>query len=147
MQSVGVAPYLLQVGGLTKKFPNDVYNKSQVDPALYRQAQIEAKRFVGVGYFKIPTDTFENFVVVTASAIARKLPIVWAWHVGGEGSRLKNGYMQASRGPGNHSNLLHSGKWLVARILLTLTTKILGGRQRMKFMARKVLVGVKTVLP
>lgn len=121
LQLVGVAPYLLQVGGMTKQFPNNVFNRSQVDPALYKQAQIEAKRFIGVRYYKIPTDKFENFVIVTASAIARKLPIVWAWHVGANGSRLKNGYMQADTGPrdyGNHSNLLHSGKWIGGKNLV-----------------------------
>jgi hypothetical protein len=121
LQDVGVAPYMLQVGGMTKQFPNNAFNKSQVDPAVYRQAQIEAARFKGLKYFKLPTDNFQDFVIVAASAIARKLPIVWAWHVGANGSRLKNGYMQAetgARAPGNHSNLIHSGKWMGGKNLV-----------------------------
>ncbi len=114
----GVAPYRLQVGGLTKEFPNDIYNKSQVDPALWRQAEIESERFKIVSIMRLPLDDFDKFCRVAATAIARGLPIVWAWHVGGNGSRLTNGYMNLGSGPGNHANCIHSGKWVGGKELV-----------------------------
>lgn len=112
LQKVGVAPYRLQVGGMTKTFPNDVFKRSQVNAELYNQAQVEASRFKGVRFLKLPLGDFRKFCLAAATCIARGLPIVWAWHVGNNGSRLNSGYMQCSNGPGNHSNLIHSGKWV-----------------------------------
>ena len=111
LQKVGVAPYMLQCGGMTKQFPNDAFKKSQVPADIYQQAVIEAKRFIGVRFIRLPND-FKGFTRAVASAIARKQPIVFAWMVGGNGSKLKSGYVQIAKGPGNHSNLFHSGKWV-----------------------------------
>ena len=113
LQEVGASPYLLQCGGMTKTFPNNAYNKSQVPPDVLKQAYVEASRFKGVRFIRLPTTDFKLFCHALASAIARKHPAVFAWGVGSERSRLNNGYVQVDkRSPGNHSNLFHSGKWV-----------------------------------
>lgn len=117
-QTNGFSPYRLQCGGVTKTFPNDAYNQRQVPADVFAQAKIESARFMGVRLLKIPVGNFQLFCQVVATAIARRLPIIWAWQVGGPGSRLNNGYMQVSRGMGNHSNLLHSGKWVGGKNLV-----------------------------
>lgn len=117
-QTNGFSPYLLQCGGITKTFPNDAYNARQVPADVMAQAKIESRRFMGVRLSKIPLGNFQLFCQVTATAIARRLPVVWAWQVGGPGSRLNNGYMQVSKGMGNHANLLHSGKWVGGKNLV-----------------------------
>lgn len=117
-QTHGFSPYHLQVGGITKTFPNDAYNTRQVPADIMAQARIEAQRFMGVRLLKLPVGDFQLFCRVVATVIARRLPIIWAWHVGGPGSRLNNGYMQVSKGVGNHANLLHSGKWVGGKNLV-----------------------------
>ena len=113
MAEVGVSPYRLQVGGMTKMFPNDVYSRSQVEPAMMEQADFEAKRFMGVRLMKVPIGDFCKFKAVMATGLARGLGCIFAWHVGRNGMRIKNGYFQPDHGKtGNHSNLLHSGKWV-----------------------------------
>jgi hypothetical protein len=114
-QKVGWSPYLLQCGGMTKTFPNNAYNKSQVPADVLKQAYIEASRFKGIRFVRLPTDNFKLFCHASASAIARDQPIIFAWHVGENGSRLNNGYVQVGKGArdlGNHSNVFHSGKWV-----------------------------------
>lgn len=118
LQEQGMSPYRLQVGGLTKTFPNDVFRASQVDPDIYKQAQVESARFRGCRFVRLPLDSFEKFCRAAATCIARHIPIVWAWHVGSTGSRLNNGYMQLGKGPGNHANVTHSGKWVGGKTLV-----------------------------
>ena len=103
---------------MTKVFPNDAYSKSQVPRDVMEQADFEAKNFKGVRLMRIPTGDFELFKRVLATGMARELSAVWAWQVDRLGSRLKNGYMQCGKGPGNHSNLLHSGKWVGGKDLV-----------------------------
>ncbi len=111
-QTHGFSPMELQVGGITKVLPNTFYNRNQLEPDVLKQADIEAKRFVGFEYFKAPIDKYENFIRALATAVARGHQIVFAWHVGANSSRLNNGYVQVGRGNGNHSNLIHSAKWV-----------------------------------
>lgn len=118
IQKVGLCPYSLQVGGMTKRFPNNAFKKSQVAPDIWAQAVHESARFRAVKCVKLPTDDFELFCRAAAIAIARKMPIVWAWHVGRNGSSLKNGMMQLGNGVGNHSNLIHEGKWVGGKTLV-----------------------------
>jgi hypothetical protein len=118
MQKVGPSPYRLQCGGLTKLFPNNVFRKSQVPKDIWEQATVECKRFKAVRAVKLPTGDFETFCRAAATAIARGLPIIWAWHVGRSGSSLKSGYMQLAKGVGNHSNLIHDGKYVGGKTLV-----------------------------
>lgn len=117
-QTVGCSPMQVQVGGVTKTLPNNFYNFNQIDKALYAQAKIEAKRFVGWEFYKLPIDDFATFCRAAASAIALDMQIIWAWHVGAAGSRITNGYMNLGGGPGNHSNCIHSGKWRGGKTLV-----------------------------
>lgn len=118
MQEAGTAPMEIQVGGMTKVLPNDFYNRRQVDAALIKQADIEAKRFMGWEFYKAPMDSFANYCRAVASALAREQPVVFAWHVGNNSMRLRNGHVVVGRGPGNHSNLMHSAKWIGGRNLI-----------------------------
>lgn len=120
MCDVGVAPMRLQVAGVEKVLPNDFYNRKQVDSAIIKQADIEAKRFMGFEYFKAPTNSIESFARCLASAVARKHQIIFAWHVGSNSSRLNGDYAIVGRGPGNHSNLGHSGWWIGGKYLIDL---------------------------
>lgn len=107
-----ICPAELQVAGMNKLFPNDAFNTRQVPKDILAQARIEAQRFMGIEWYRVP-DNFADFKVVIASALARRQKVIWAWHVGGGSMRLKTGgYINVGRGPGNHSNLLHSGKWV-----------------------------------
>lgn len=118
MQEKGVSPMQVQVGGLTKTLPNDVYNRRQFDPTVLKQADLEAQRFKGWEFFKAPMDSFEKYCRALASAIARKQQIIFAWHVGGNSMRLNNGYAVPGRGVGNHANCIHSGKWVGGKTLV-----------------------------
>lgn len=112
IQQIGISPMQIQVGGMTKTLPTDFYNFSQISSALVTQAKIEAKRFLGFEYFKAPIDSAESYIHALASAIARDQQVIFAWHVGNNSMRLNNGIVQVGRGPGNHSNLFHSAKWV-----------------------------------
>lgn len=112
MQERGASPMELQVGGLTKRLANDFFNRSQVPRDILAQADIEAKRFKGWEFYRAPTNSFSAYARTVASALARRQPVVFAWHVGGASSRLRNGYAIVGRGVGNHSNLLQSAKFV-----------------------------------
>ena len=119
MQKVGCSPMEIQVGGMTRVMPNDVYNRRNFDRECLKIADQEAARFKGFEYYKAPIDSFEKFASCIASAIARKFQVIFAWHVGGSSMRLNgNGYAIVGRGPGNHSNCLHSGKWVGGKTLV-----------------------------
>lgn len=111
-QHVGVSPRVLNAG----TYPYQAYRRSQVSSAILE----EAKR-VRINYrthepIALPTDS--DFVRAVASCIARGWPIAMAWHVGGSSMRLNNGYIQQSRGRGNHASFLHGGKWVGGRDLV-----------------------------
>lgn len=117
-QARGVAPMEIQVGGVTKTLSNSFYNRNQVDDDLLKQADIEAKRFLGFEYFKAPMASFEAYCRAIASALARRQQVIFAWHVGAGSMSLRNGYAVVGRGPGNHSNVLHSAKWVGGKTLV-----------------------------
>lgn len=118
MQQTGASPMQVQVGGMTKTLPNDVYNRRQFDREVLKIADQEAKRFRGFEFYKAPMESFEKYCRALASAIADGFQVVFAWHVGGGSMRLSNGYAQPGRGPGNHSNVIHSGKWVGGKTLV-----------------------------
>lgn len=118
MQEVGVAPMQLQVGGMTKTLPTDFYSRGQLPKDVLAIADQEAKRFLGWELYKAPIDKFENYCRALATALALGHVVVFAWHVGSNGTRLNNGYAQVGRGPGNHSNLLHAAKWVGGKTLI-----------------------------
>lgn len=117
VQQVGISPMQVQVGGMLKTLPNNFYNRKQVDAALIKQADIEAKRFLGFEFYKAPLK-FDDYCRAVASAVARDQAVVFAWHVGNNSMRLKNGYAVVGHGVGNHSNLIHSAKWVGGRTLI-----------------------------
>lgn len=112
VQAKGISPMEVQVNGMMRVLPNDVYNRRQFDPATLKQADIEAMRFLGWEFYKAPMSSFKDYARAIASAIARRQQIIFAWHVGGGSMRLNNGYAVVGRGPGNHSNVIHSGKYV-----------------------------------
>ncbi len=118
VQKNGISPMEVQVGGMTKVLPNDAYNRRQFDREVLAQADLEAKRFLGWEFYKAPMESFEKYARALASAIARKHQIIFAWHVGGSSMRLNNGYAVVGRGAGNHSNCIHSGKWVGGKTLV-----------------------------
>jgi hypothetical protein len=71
MQRVGCSPMEVQVGGMTRVLPNDVYNRRNFDREVLKIADQEAARFKGMEYYKAPTESFEKFCACIASAIAR----------------------------------------------------------------------------
>lgn len=118
MQKNGIAPMQLQVGGLTKTLPNNFYNRKQVDSEIIKQADIEAKRFVGWEYYKASMNSFEDYCIDVASALANDQPVIFAWHVGSGSMRLVNSRVQVGRGKGNHSNVMHAAKWVGGKTLI-----------------------------
>jgi len=117
-QQMGATPYLLQIGGMTKRYPNDVYSSRQVPADIHKAATEQAKRFRGVRLLKLPLGNFEKFCRAAATGIAKRWPMVWAWQVENIGMRLNKGYMQLARGAGNHANCIHSGKWVGGKTLV-----------------------------
>ncbi len=95
-----------------------MYNRRQFDREVLKIADQEAERFKGFEYYKAPTSSFEKFCLCIASALARKFQVIFAWHVGGGSMRLNNGYAVVGRGRGNHSNCLHSAKWVGGKTLV-----------------------------
>ena len=118
VQERGIAPMLVQVAGREIVLPNNAYNRRQFDPAALKQADIEAKRFLGWEFYKAPMESFEKYARALASALARGHQVIFAWHVGGGSMGLRNGYAVVGRGAGNHSNCLHSAKWVGGRTLV-----------------------------
>lgn len=114
----GIAPMQLEVNGKQVTLPANFYNRSQLPSDVLRVADQQAKRFRGHEFYKVPMDSFERYCRAIASAIARDQPVVFAWHVGSNSMKLVNGYVKVGRGPGNHSNLLHSAKWVGGRTLV-----------------------------
>lgn len=110
-QRHGIAPRVIQVAGREVTLPHNFYNRRQVKSAWLEVADNEAKRFLGFEWYRAPTD-YNKYKVAIASALARRQPVVFAWHVGSNSSRLRNGYVQIGRGVGNHANVFHSAKWV-----------------------------------
>jgi hypothetical protein len=110
-QKRGVSPLHLTVNGQKVKIPLDAYNDRHVSEAVRKQATIEAARFRGWEWYRAPR-SFDDFARCVASELARRNPVVFAWHVGSGSSRLNNGYVITGRGPGNHATYFHSAKYV-----------------------------------
>jgi hypothetical protein len=108
----GVAPVLLDVNGEQQKFPLAAFNRRQVSQALLRAADIAAKTYQTFEAYRVPVTDYNTFKIAIASAIARDHQIVIALHAGRSFMSLNKGYIQQSRGPGNHALIVHSGKWV-----------------------------------
>lgn len=117
IQSGGVCRRVINVNGQPYRIPDLVYNKSQLPAGVAAAADADGKLFVAFEAYMVPK-TYDKFVRVVASALARRQPIVWAWHVGSGGMRLNNGFMVCGGGPGNHANVLQSAKWVGGRDLV-----------------------------
>lgn len=108
----GVSPVLLDVNGEQQKFPLTAFNRRQVSQALLRAADIAAKTYQTFEAYRVPVTDYNTFKIAIASAIARDHQIVIALHAGRSFMSLNKGYIQQSRGPGNHALIVHSGKWV-----------------------------------
>ena len=107
----GMAPKILTSGDKKLVFPEDVYRKNQVPKEMLELANKTALGFTSHELYVVP-EKWDKFVAVVATAIARDFPIIFAWDVDKNGYNLKNGYVQNGKGPGNHANFVHSGKWV-----------------------------------
>lgn len=110
-QTRGMAPYRVQVGGMERLIPLNSYRKQDLPRELLAAADAEAARFRGWEWYRAPRD-FKSFARCLASELARRNPVVFAWHVGSNSMRLSNGYVVTGNGPGNHANVFHSAKWV-----------------------------------
>lgn len=112
-----MAPKVLEIDGQKVEFPEAVYNKSQVKPAILKAANAAAPNFTSHELFRVPK-AWDDFVAVVATALACDFPVIHAWHVGANGMRLNNGYVNNARGVGNHANFFHSAKWVGGETLV-----------------------------
>ena len=110
-QKRGIAPLRIQVEGKEYRIPLDVYSQRKLPQSVLAAATQEAARFRGWEWYRAPKD-FKSFARCVASELARRNPVVFAWHVGSGSMRLNNGYVVTGRGNGNHANCFHSGKWV-----------------------------------
>ena len=108
----GISPVLLDVNGEQQKFPLAAFNRRQVSQALLRAADTAAKTYQTFEAYRVPITDYNTFKIAIASAIARDHQIVIALNAGRSFMSLNKGYIQQSRGPGNHALIVHSGKWV-----------------------------------
>jgi hypothetical protein len=116
-QKRGIAPLRIQVSGKEYMIPLNAFNNSHVPADARAAAAIEAARFKGWEWYRAPRD-FATFARCLASELARRNPVVFAWHVGASSSRLNNGYAITGNGKGNHATYFHSAKWVGGRTLV-----------------------------
>jgi hypothetical protein len=110
-QKRGIAPLRVQVEGKEYRIPLDAFNSRHVPEAARQAANTEAERFRGWEWYRAPRD-FQSFARCVASELARRNPVVFAWHVGSGSMRLNNGYVVTGNGKGNHATYFHSAKWV-----------------------------------
>lgn len=110
-QKRGVAPLRVQVEGKEVKIPLDAFNNRHVPANVRAAANEEAARFRGWEWYRAPRE-YKAFCRCLASELARRNPVVFAWHVGPGSMRLSNGYVITGRGKGNHATYFHSAKWV-----------------------------------
>jgi hypothetical protein len=111
IQDGGVSSRFIEIDGRKHRIGDTVYNTRQVDGELVRAAAEDAKRFRAFECFRVPKQ-LDKFQRCIASALARRYPVVFAWHVGAGSMRLRNGYAVCGNGPGNHANVWQSAKWV-----------------------------------
>jgi hypothetical protein len=116
-QKRGVAPLRIQVEGKEYRIPLDAYRRGDLSPAAKAAAETEAARFRGWEWYRAPRK-FDEFCRCLASELARRNPVVFAWHVGSSSSRLDNGYVRTGNGKGNHATYFHSAKWVGGKTLV-----------------------------
>ncbi len=116
-QKRGVAPLRIQVEGAEYKIPLDAYSPSHLKKGAAVAAATEAARFRGWEWYRAPRE-FSEFARCVASELARRNPVVFAWHVGGGSMRLRSGYAVTGGGKGNHATHFHSGKWVGGKTLV-----------------------------
>jgi hypothetical protein len=105
----GLAEYWTTAG----KYPSSAYNRRQVPVDVWDLAVQSRPNYRSHEPVRIPTDG--RFVRAVASCLARGWPVIMAWHVGNQTMRLRNGYIQQGRGPGNHASFLDGAKWVGGR--------------------------------
>lgn len=111
LQTNGICPRILKTERGYYTIPTNVYSFRQLPSHVVSAAKKAASNFKGWEFYKVPKN-FEGFKRCVASALARRQPVVMAWHVFGGSSRLRNGYVQCGRGPGNHASMFHSAKFV-----------------------------------
>lgn len=112
LQSVGACPIEFESNGNSYKIPLDAYDYARLPSGLWEAIQKQSALYKGFEFFRIPKGDYGRFKRTVATALARRQPIVFAWHVGSGSMRLRNGYVQVGRGPGNHANVAQSAKWV-----------------------------------
>lgn len=107
----GISPLKITVNGREYKIPLDAFNNRHVPAEARNEAARQAARFKGWEWYRAPED-FDGFKRCLASELARGNPVVFAWHVGSNSMRLRNGYVVTGRGVGNHATYFHSAKFV-----------------------------------
>lgn len=102
----GICPRTLKTGIM----PHDVYHVRQVSAAMRAEADSLAPQYRTHEPWRIPLGA--NFARAIASCLARRQPVIMAWHVGNDSMKLRGGYIQQARGPGNHACFFHSAKFV-----------------------------------
>jgi hypothetical protein len=110
-QKRGVAPLEFDVNGSSYSIPLNAYADRHMPSAARAAADNEAKRFRGWEWYRAPR-AYSEFARCVASELARRNPIVFAWHVGNNSMRLRNGYVVTGRGRGNHATMFQSAKYV-----------------------------------
>lgn len=113
----GLCPRVLTINGREFEFPHLAYSKRQIPREALEEAARQARRFKMHEPYRVPKD-WEGFKRTIATACAREYPIVNAWHVSNSSMRLRNGYVQQGRGPGNHATIFFGGRWVGGRDLV-----------------------------
>lgn len=122
IQANGISSRIIDVDGKPYKIPGDVFNARSLPREVVEAAAKDAQRFKGWEAYLLPK-VFDKFARSVASALARRHPIVWAWHVTNAGMQLRNGYLVQGRGGGNHSNVAISAKFVGGRDLVHPTNR------------------------
>lgn len=118
VQERGISRRVLHVNGKDYRIGDNVVREREVPREVAEAASADALSNRAFEAYKVPK-TWSKFVRCVASALARRNPIVFAWHVGRNSMKLDSrGYVVQGRGPGNHANLAQSGKWVGGETLI-----------------------------
>lgn len=110
-QRRGVSPLEIEVNGRKYQIPLNAFNSRHVPSAARAVADNEAARFRGWEWYRAPRG-YSEFARCVASELARRNPVVFAWHVGSSSMRLRSGYVVTGRGKGNHATMFQSAKYV-----------------------------------
>lgn len=108
----GIAPRVFTYNSKNYSIPHNVYQKRQVSAELLKAADAVAKEYATWEAYRLPVSDYNTFKRYLASALARDHQVVKAYHVTNATMRLRNGYVQVGRGPGNHATVWHSAKYV-----------------------------------